>query len=314
MNTVKKRLAIVIPAYKDTFFAETMESIANQTNHNFTLYIGDDASPYDLSKIVDRYKNKIDIVYKRFDDNVGGKNLVAQWSRCINLTQDEEWIWLFSDDDLMHPQSVDALYKEIDSEYTHDLYRFDIDIIDKDNKTIGTCKAPSGIISSRELYILKHKGKINSFVVEYVFSRKIYNAQGGFQQFDLAWGSDTATWIKFGFDKGIKVIRNAHVKWRASGLNITTKQEYSLLNRKLEATIDYMNWLIFFLQSKGDNRIAYIDVHCLKRVLGSAGLLPFRDCYKAFKRYKEKESKIILTILLFFLFPLYLCNFKLHKK
>lgn len=314
MGKAKKQLAIVIPAYKDTFFAQTLESIANQTNHDFTLYIGDDLSPYDLSSIVAKFKDKIDIVYKRFSENVGGKDLVAQWERCINLTQDEEWIWLFSDDDMMHPQCVESFYKEIEQTPMHDLYRFDVDTIDNTNKVIGTCLAPSDVITSRNLYMLKQKGKMNSFVVEYVFSRKIYSEQGGFQQFDLAWGSDTATWIKFGFDKGIKVIRDTHVKWRASGQNITTKQEYSLLNRKLNATIDYMNWLIFFLQSKGENKIAFIDAHCLKRVLGSAGLLPFRDCYRAFKRYNNSKPKYILSFLLIVLFPLYLCNYKLHKK
>ena len=48
-------IAIVIPAYKDTFLTETLESISNQTDKDFTLYIGDDNSPYQLLDIVNKY-------------------------------------------------------------------------------------------------------------------------------------------------------------------------------------------------------------------------------------------------------------------
>ena len=43
-----KKLAIIIPAYKQRFLRETLDSIAKQNNHDFTVYIGDDASPYQL--------------------------------------------------------------------------------------------------------------------------------------------------------------------------------------------------------------------------------------------------------------------------
>lgn len=82
-------LAIVIPAYKDMYFDKTLLSIANQTCKEFTVYIGNDASPHDLKSIVNLYKDQIDIVYKNFDENIGGKDLVAQWERCIDLVGDE---------------------------------------------------------------------------------------------------------------------------------------------------------------------------------------------------------------------------------
>ena len=40
-------LAIVIPYYKIAFFEETLKSLANQTNKQFIVYIGDDASKDD---------------------------------------------------------------------------------------------------------------------------------------------------------------------------------------------------------------------------------------------------------------------------
>lgn len=41
-------LAIVIPYYKITFFEDTLESLAHQTDKRFKVYIGDDASPKNL--------------------------------------------------------------------------------------------------------------------------------------------------------------------------------------------------------------------------------------------------------------------------
>lgn len=54
-----KKLAIIIPAYKPRFLQETLDSIAKQNSHEFTVYIGDDASPYPLKTIVDHYKKQV---------------------------------------------------------------------------------------------------------------------------------------------------------------------------------------------------------------------------------------------------------------
>ena len=80
------RLAIVIPTYKATFLPAALDSIAAQTCKDFTLYVGDDCSPEPIGDIVEQYRDKIDLVYQRFDTNLGGKDLVAQWERCIAMS------------------------------------------------------------------------------------------------------------------------------------------------------------------------------------------------------------------------------------
>ena len=109
------KLAIIIPAYKATFLPAALDSIAEQTCKDFTLYIGDDCSPEPIGDIVEKYRDQINLVYQRFDTNLGGKDLVAQWERCIALSQGEPYIWLFSDDDVMEPNCVEELFKTIDS-------------------------------------------------------------------------------------------------------------------------------------------------------------------------------------------------------
>lgn len=45
------KLAIVMPAYKARFLRQALESIAQQTDKRFTVYVGDDASPDDIKEI-----------------------------------------------------------------------------------------------------------------------------------------------------------------------------------------------------------------------------------------------------------------------
>ena len=104
-------IAIVIPYYKFAFFEETLKSLANQTNKNFMVYIGDDASPEDPTSLLQNYKDKFEFIYYRFENNLGSKSLVKQWERCIAMTQGEEWIKILGDDDVIGNYVVESFYK-----------------------------------------------------------------------------------------------------------------------------------------------------------------------------------------------------------
>lgn len=235
-------LAIVIPAYKIDFFEETLESLARQSCKDFTVYIGNDCSPSNFEELIDRYRDKIDIVYKKYDDNLGGKNLVAQWNRCIQLTQGEPWLWLFSDDDVVGESCVELFYRTIKSGGQKNLYHFNVKVIDSFGKVIKNAVEYPTIISSEDFFWKKGCAKLDSFVVEYIFSRKVYEQVGGFEKFDLAWGSDIATWCKMGKDGGIHTIQGTYVFWRKSEKNITPDLNHSMAQRKFRIDMDYFLW------------------------------------------------------------------------
>jgi len=240
-------LAIVIPAYKGIFLAQVLESIVDQTDRNFTVYIGDDCSSDNLSGIVQKYEDKIPICYKRFDTNIGGKDLVAQWQRCIELTQDEEWIWLFSDDDLMSPNCVEGFYSTINTYPNFDIYHFQIVQIDEQTNPIGNFYLNSEVLSIEELIMRRLQRSINSCVVDYVFRKSMFISNGGFVNFDLAWCSDDATWIKLGRQKGIRNIECGIVYWRQSQYNISSIiWDNEIIQRKLNSQIEFIRWLYSF--------------------------------------------------------------------
>lgn len=242
---MNKRIAIVIPAYKNNFLVQTLDSIAAQTNHSFIVYIGDDASPHNLQQIIDRYKTKIDIVYHRFETNLGHTDLIKHWARCITLSK-EEIIWFFSDDDIMPTDGVERIYTALQAynKIDHILFRFPLAVINSQNEIIRQ-NAPFREMETDGYHFLldKLRGRIDSAACEYVFSRYTYEQTGGFVNFPLAWCADDATWAKFADYTGkMTALPGQPVCWRnADEQNISNSSRYD--REKLQATKQFLCWI-----------------------------------------------------------------------
>ena len=269
-------LAIVIPAYKIDFFEETLKSLTRQSCKDFTVYVGDDCSPSNFEELVLQYQDRLDIVYKKFESNLGGENLVAQWTRCIEMTQSEPWIWLFSDDDVMGDRCVELFYKRKKNDGENYLYHFDVKVIDSSNRVIKDALDYPPVITSEDFYCKKGCARLDSFVVEYVFSRKVYESVDGFQSFDLAWGSDIATWCKMGKDGGIHTIMGDFVFWRKSEKNITPDLNRSMARRKFRIDMDYFMWAKHFFGTKKID--LFTKYFLFRNFVFYSNSLTFADC------------------------------------
>lgn len=238
-------LAIVIPAYKPDYLAAALESLATQSDKRFTVYIGDDASPYRLEEIIIPFKILLDLHYFRFENNLGSTDLVAQWTRCVGLSK-ESWVWLFSDDDLAENNCVEAFYSFLQSAKPNaKLLRFQTDIIDGDSKIIrSTCDYPT-YLSAYDFALGRLQFKLSSFAVEYIFSRNSWIQYGGFVNFPAGWCADDASWIRLADFSGILTLPSGRVKWRQSGRNITAGNS-PYVWQKIEAMLMYMSWLMAY--------------------------------------------------------------------
>ena len=112
-------------------------------------------------------------------------------------------------------------------------------------------------------------GKYDSYVVENVFSKRIYNQLGGFKNFDLAWGSDVATWCIFSNDKGMYSVSGASIGWRRSSKNITPNKTKETAERKLMADCAFLCWAYRFYHQETDiwqvNRTRFVTSVCQYR-------------------------------------------------
>jgi len=296
------QLAILIPAYKARFFSEALDSIANQTNKDFHLYIGDDNSPENLKTIVDEFRNRITLTYVRFNENLGGSDLVAQWERCIALINNEEWVWLFSDDDVMAPNCVEEFYKNVSSDINPPLlYHFNVDVINENGEISEKQRYFPDKLNAVDFLLGKMNAKYRSYVVEYIFNHKAYEQVGGFPKFDLAWNSDDAMWFQLAEQSLIKTIPDAKVYWRASDLNLSRiKEDKTITERKLIADLKFLNWISpqIIINTKNGSRLKkqliywfFTRLYRAKNILDTSQISKFRS------QFHEQVYSPTLTII-----------------
>ena len=54
---MKPLISIIIPAYKDTYLDECINSIIKQSYDNWQLIVVNDGSPYNLDTIINKYND-----------------------------------------------------------------------------------------------------------------------------------------------------------------------------------------------------------------------------------------------------------------
>lgn len=319
----KNQLAIVIPAYKMEFLDETLNGIANQSCKEFKVYIGDDNSPFDLKTIVDKYTDCIDITYHKFVDNIGRNNLVGHWDRCLNLVQSEKWVWLFSDDDLMDSNCVELFYESLEINNNTKLFHFNVKTIDLKGTIIPSFlkfKDFPLYVDESFFFSSKLKGKVQSYVVEYIFDFRFFKEKGGFENFDLAWCADDATWIKMIGGANLRTIEKAYVYWRYSGRNISSiSGDFDFQLRKLNACIHYIKWVELYFSNNGmvDSVSSYIKIKWMSESIKNAPLsiALFTKLFKhLFQNYKCSVSTKILVCMNFIFFYFKKQMFSLIKQ
>jgi glycosyltransferase involved in cell wall biosynthesis len=236
-------LAVVIPYYRLTFFEKTLAALAAQTDNRFKVYIGDDASPDSPAGILDEYRNKLDFTYKRFDVNLGGRSLVSQWRRCLELCN-EDWVIVLGDDDVLGENCVAEFYAHFDAikQQKLSVLRFATQIIDQDDTPQSTVFTHPEIEKSTDFIYRKETGQTRSSLGEYIFERSKLSAVG-FVDFPLAWHSDDMAILQCSDFGNIYSLNHAVVSIRVSGSSISGDE--SNIVEKKKATYLFYSALAF---------------------------------------------------------------------
>ncbi len=238
------QLAVIIPAFKGKFLSRVFECLRKQTDQRFSIYVCDDASPADIAGIAKSALGTRNYLFKRFEKNLGGTSLAKHWDRCVALTN-EPWIWLFSDDDLLDDNCVEAFYKFLETGGdAADIARFDGWMVDEDDKITGTQPFKSETETWLEFalgYLLGCRRGL--FTQQLVFRRTAHERAGGFLDFPLCWGTEYATVISMSRQRPMRRIPGARVFWRASGQNLSPDRSVRTRTAKLRACCLFAQWL-----------------------------------------------------------------------
>ena len=235
-------LAIVIPYYKLAFFEATLQSLENQIDKRFKVYIGDDASPEDPSILLEKYRGKFDFVYHRFENNLGGTSLTQQWNRCIAFLDNEKWIMILGDDDYLGTNAIQEFYKSYSQiqENNINVIRYATQSIS--NGVFSPLFSHCKFEKSKDFIFRKLKGGTRSSLSEYVFNKeKLFQIQ--FKELPMGWHSDELAILEVSEFSTVYTINEATVYINVSEFSISgSGKKYSMFKNK--ATIIFYRMLL----------------------------------------------------------------------
>lgn len=237
------KYSFVLPAYKICFFQEALDSILAQTYKEFEIIIVNDASPEDLTSVVNKFDDPR-IRYYVNEENIGGQDLVAQWNHCITYAKGE-YLILASDDDLYHRDFLEKMNVLIDKYPGVNVFRPRVQHIDED----GNITHIAGIMNeyTSQLEFIYNKHLVWTGIPYYIFRRKTLEEIGGFVSYPLAWHSDDMTVIRIA-KNGIVFCPDILFSFRISDISITGKRnDTEMLKKKVDATISFYSDLIKLL-------------------------------------------------------------------
>lgn len=223
-------LAIVISYYKLAFFEATLQSLVDQTDQRFRVYIGDDASPEDPKILLKQFKEKFNFVYHRFEKNLGEVSLVKQWERCLKLTSNEVWLIILGDDDILGKNVVASFYSNFtEFETKVNVVRFSTQKINEKGEALSHVYKHPVFENSSEILFRDTRSSLS----EYAFSLKSLKTYN-FRNLPLAWSADLLAVLEISNFKIIYTINEATVYVRVSPISISgNKSLYKLKNEAL---------------------------------------------------------------------------------
>lgn len=234
----KGLVSIAIPAYKQTYLSESIDSALGQTYQNIELIIVNDHSPYDLDSIVSQYDDKR-IRYYKNKKNLGKRSIVLNWNRCLEYARGEYFVLLCDDDELM-PNFVSELLK-LSYKYPQ-CNVFHARKVEKDERTHTIKETP----------VWPEYEKHNSYVKEYfnnnrkhTVSEFLYKTAAikhlKYKVFPVGFYSDDASLIMFTKKGGIASSQKVLVTFRFSNEHISSNGLYN--TGKAKALRKFLKWV-----------------------------------------------------------------------
>lgn len=247
------KYSFIMPVWKGIYLDQALKSILNQDCQDFELIVVDDCSPDNIRDIVFsqniiRGEKFVDgdsvndgssrFLYYRNSENIGGKDLVAQWNHCLSLAHGA-YVILATDDDIYDTSFLSAIDKLV-GQYPHcHLYRSRVMQVSSDNDiiSIDTCYKQY-LTKDGFVYHMMHG--MHGGIPQYVFKRAVLIDRGGFVNLPLAWGSDDATAIMMS-DGGVANTQEPLVRFRWSPYNISSDARLTV--EKVRARLMFYHWL-----------------------------------------------------------------------
>lgn len=236
------KFSVTIPAYKDKFLKETIDSVLAQTYPNYEVVIVNDASPYDLDSIVNLYDNRR-IRYFKNEKNCGAKDVVDNWNICLSHATGEYLICM-GDDDKLTPRCLQDFADLIKKYPDLDLYHARSEIIDDDSNFVCLLEERP---EWESVYSLIYNPR-NSHLGDFLFKTETLRKNGGFYKLPYGWQSDDISAFMAAASHGVANTKEVGFQYRGNGLSIS--HDLTCIEDKIEAVRAAVRWRLAFVADK----------------------------------------------------------------
>jgi glycosyltransferase involved in cell wall biosynthesis len=251
-------LTVLIPYYKKVFFRETLLSLSNQVDKRFHVFVCDDDSKDCPKELLKEFNEKFSFTLFKFDENLGGNSLVQQWERCLALVENEKWVMILGDDDVLEPNVVQDFYNNLDEidSLDIDVVRFSTLIIDGDSKNISKVFCHPKIEKATDSLVRKINNLTRSSLSEYIFKREKFSNYS-FKDYPYGLFADDVLILEHSSFNNIFTINSSLIQIRKSNVNLSGGLK--LPNRYQAILKFYETLLIEFKQKFDSSQISCIE-------------------------------------------------------
>jgi glycosyltransferase involved in cell wall biosynthesis len=233
------KFSVTIPAYKDTFLKEAIESVLGQSYQNYEIVIVNDASPYDLDSIVQKF-NDPRILYFKNKKNCGAKDVVDNWNICLSYASGDYLICMGDDDKLTSRCLQD--FVELIKKYPNlDLYHARSEIIDDDSNLVCVLEERP---EWESVYSLMYNPR-NTHLGDWLFKTETLRNNGGFYKLPYGWQSDDISAFIAAASHGVANTKEVGFQYRGNGLSIS--HDMKSIEDKIEAVRYSIKWQLSFV-------------------------------------------------------------------
>ena len=294
----KASYTFLLPAYKATYLREAIQSIVDQTIDGWQLIVSDDCSPEDILSVVQQFDDER-IIYRRNEENIGGRNLVEHWNLLLSLCQTEFCI-MASDDDVYFPTFLEKIGNLIEKYPKCNLFHARAYCIDAEGDIFKIDARYEEFVNQLDYLQTYYYWNHIECIANNVFRTQALKDYGGFVDFPLAWYSDTATCNMLA-KNGVANTKDVLFCFRMSGLNISSRpiSDKTITKKKFEAVCCYDDFMInMFQQVQFEDTLK--NRTTFKRITEQhkqtqAGMmmwasvsLPFSDFFHYITKYRKK--------------------------
>ena len=301
------KFSITIPAYKQKYLKECIDSILSQTYTNFELVIVNDASPEDLDSIVYSYSDpRIRYFTKK---NCGAINVVDNWNICLSYATGD-YIICMGDDDKLLSNCLEEYNTLINKHPDIGLLHGWTEIIDENSSpiipTTHRCQYESALsLIWHRQYVYRHQ-----YIGDFCFNRQWLLSQGGFYKLPLAWGSDNISAFIGAMKNGVLNTQTIVFQYRINPLTISSTGNVNIKLRAIESEYKWLKQFISYQTNNEKDELYRKDlIHDLNTIFDKkkgqviAKELKVKSIFRIFywlcqkKKYKLNNKTIIYSFI-----------------